>query len=237
MKRVVGLVCLVLALAACQTTEGTKSPSQKTKLITSVRSLGWFVGYSEICNFHQGKSIDNRILTHFKKINENNDDFDAGYRLNSSLVGSDKVIGLNQCDYVNSSLKYSYKRYTNWVAEPDKTVPAERKTHIVSLEWEESNNRIAYETIVTEATKKHYISDYIEIEKGQFCKFEWKLDSTFQGSWKVSCDDGGSGKGIFDANGVSKIFSGYGQVSFPKFTQKNKSRKLDVILSPYVEKS
>lgn len=232
MKRVVGLVCLVLALAACQTTESTSG--KKPQLYKNPNHLGWAVGYSEICSFHRGLSVDNKILAHFKKIHGDDPSFDAGYRLNASLVGSGSVTGLQNCPHVNASLKYSYERFNNWVAKPSKSTSApanERKQHMLSLEWDKNGDVKTYKIVTTSIDIQSYlrvISDYIEIEQGKFCKFEWTIDSKPIANWKFSCDDGDSGKGNFDADRTTSIYFGGGKIG---------SKTLDFKLVPLSENS
>ncbi|MBE7635980.1 hypothetical protein GUA87_03935 [Sneathiella sp. P13V-1] len=231
MGRIVGVVCLFLTLAACQTTENASG--KKPELYKNPNHLGWAVGYSEVCSFHRGLSVENKILAHFKKIHGDDPSFDAGYRLNSSLVGSGFVTGLQNCPHVNASLKYSYERFNNWVAEPNKSASAqsnERKRHKLSLEWDGNGDVKTYE-IITTSIKTSYlrkISDYIELEKGKFCKFEWSVTTKPKGYWKFSCDDGESAKGRFDGNLTTSIYSGGGKVG---------SKTIDFRLVPLSEKS
>ena len=68
------------------------------------RTLGVMVGYSELCAEFDGTTSPNTALKNIKKFFEGSKAFENGYRSQFSLIGYDKVHGLDQCDDVNNRL-------------------------------------------------------------------------------------------------------------------------------------
>lgn len=105
MKKILIAFAMVAALSGCKTTPPDISNVKMDNLYT----VGWWVTYSEVCEFFQGGGADTHKMDFIVKRYKGISTFDRGYERHRSLFGYDGVSNLTNCPMAKAVVDKKYE--------------------------------------------------------------------------------------------------------------------------------
>ena len=205
------VIVLSCILAACQTTESNKYDPENPAYLTSSRDIGLFVGYSEICAQFQGVALDNKVLGHYRSFYRGNSSFQAGYRHNADLAGSDFVTGLHNCEYVNASLLKTYNQ--DFKTPKKKVFTLTDVPHILNVSWIDRSANSQHSFKLSQKGKKGR-AEGIVFDGDKLCNVSFLFEDQKVGRWDLLCISGETGEGTFRFSSQDNVTIGTGKTSF-----------------------
>jgi len=204
-----------LILSACQTTEN-KYTAETATVLKSARSIGYYLGYNEVCGQFKGIRVDALIALDLKEKYRSYEGFQRGYERNAHALGGDRVTGFNRCEFAVRSLELTHAKYFgNASTAKSGNFEAWKKTRLsvgdynIQLNLEtpgyNANTTLKMSAANLPAYSKkpessRHISEYFEVRADQYCRLSFRYDDHFTGVWIVACEDGVRGDGTFSTD-------------------------------------
>lgn len=232
---IIASLVAMLITSACQTSAPVDHP--QAKVLTNSYTIGYYVGYSELCSEYEGYRPDlvkiQKLVTKYGS----NPSYKTGFHQMNSLKAYDKVTGLNDCMKVNASLLKTY--HNNFYDEVSPDFAEWKKVRLslgeYNIQISQESPKFTANTILkmsaanlSAASKNpktsRHISEYFELMPDQYCRLSFRYNDQYTGTWMIACEDGVRGAGKFSTEERTRRTTASGQL--------DKGDKFDFTLYP-----
>lgn len=192
-------------LVACQTNAPAEHPDAKA--LVNPYTIGYYVGYSELCSEYQGESPDPLKVQKLASKHGSNPAYQTGFQKLNSLKAYDRITGLKNCRLVNASLEKTYAKLAS-LGEVTR-----HYTQKLTIRFANKDDDII-QYIGIEQMGGVGQSGMFKLVEGRDCSARFEFVDNASGNWQMACTDKATGKGRFSHNTKTLVTTGTGTTSF-----------------------